>query len=359
MKLAFLHPHNPPDLELHYWRCLVQAEAINRTRRHSARTLSLKDFVLGTEMAESICGKADILIIQHDLVASVLSAVQHWKARDKTIILDIQKPLDDMLPGSPRYQKWIKSLQESEIIPGPQLDPEGRVQLEWGLKLVDGATVATEKIEREWQDHARINYLPVYIPIDSYSNVSRETHPGTVIGWIAGNPPRDIFLGSNALKALNQICQAYPSIRVLFADLEEDTFQQTPLPENQKTLENKVPREGWANLLSKIDIGVIPKQSGKSSLSLDIRALEYLVMKTPWISSSPDLSSPLEKYGTVIDDTAEDWYFRLSNLAVQTPHARGIPCSGGYLYGISRNIDDRIDDILGSYREFMMKPRGF
>ena len=351
MEIVYIHPQQPQDREIHRWRCLIPAEAVFRTGRHQANLLSLKEFISHSERAEQLCRAADLLVIQHNLIGPALSQVQHWKARDKTIILDIQKTKAEMSAGAPGYRQWIQSLQNSGAIPSGRLDPPGPVQLEWALKLVHGATAASRQLEREWRRYAP-RYLPSYINVDDYSNVSRDTMPGTVIGWVFSPDQNSITADHPVHTALRHICQREPTIQVHCLGMSPKSFQTLPVPPRQKWLIPRETEHRWANQLSRIDIGILPRQLNSSEHFLRIRILEFMVMKIPWVSSDPAVGSRLQELGRMIEDCPEDWILTLNELTAQGTQDSSAGGQNSYLYGISQHIDDHVDSLLEIYRGF-------
>lgn len=351
MNIVYVHPHQPWDWELHHWRCLSPAEAINRTRLHSASTLSLYEFIHFTSPAEQICSQADLLIIQHDLVGKTLTAIQHWKAKEKTVLVDIQKSPVEMNPDSPGYEQWLESLLDSGAIEDPNPTTDLITQFGWGLKLVHGATIPTPRLEKEWSSYPNLHHLPSFIDTELYSNVSRGSREGTVIGWApAPSISQEEVSQNQAIEAILTLCREEPSLTLHCLNLDENIFDNLLISETQKVLTISHKQENWANQLASFDLGVLPLTGARHDHHRYVRTLEYMLMDIPWISNLPIFDHFQAEFGWVIPDQKQAWGNALSELIRGlTPHQR----RGGrsaYLYSISQHIDDHVENMLSMYR---------
>jgi hypothetical protein len=69
-------------------RCAAPARAINQTGRYNADLIGWRDFALNSPEVADLLENSDYIIIHRGLWAPLLTRIQHWKARDKTIIAD-------------------------------------------------------------------------------------------------------------------------------------------------------------------------------------------------------------------------------------------------------------------------------
>ncbi len=83
MKIVYVYADNKREWNCSEWRCAVPARAINRTKNHQASMLYIQDFNKNTPETVELCQDADIIIVQRNLIGPALSAIQHWKARDR------------------------------------------------------------------------------------------------------------------------------------------------------------------------------------------------------------------------------------------------------------------------------------
>lgn len=354
MNLVYIHPESP-DQDLLFWRCRTPARGLNRTGRHRAALLSIKNFVNHTEQAERICGESDLLIIQNDLIGRALSMVQHWKAQEKTIILDLQKSPRELKPDHRSYPRWINSLLSSELIPTPELDPDGITQLTWGMKLAHGATVPSLQLEREWSQFPEVQYLPSFIDLTSYESTKKSESKDMIIGWIF--PPGETYPNpdTSISKALQHLCQRNRNLKIHFLGLDPGCFSEIPIPDGQKKLLTPFDPQQRISMISCFDFAVLPHSTSRDEHFIQTRILEYLVLKTPWVSSSNLIDPKLRGYGTMVENTVEAWIFALSNLILESGQGMLKPNHSAYLYGISQNIDDHLGTMINTYKRFIRK----
>lgn len=350
MNVVYLHPQQPRDWDLHRWRCLELVAAINRSYQHQAAALSLQAFIQDTEESRRLCSSADVLVIQQDLIGPVLSTLHHWKARDKTIVVDIQLAPEDMKPGSPAYLNWQKSLLSSGLLKDNPTAPDLKTQFEWGLKLIHGATVPTARLKKAWRGVKRVQLLPSYIHTEDYFNVSREPHQGTTLGWIAPADYIEKPYRLPALQALSTVCGRHPHLKLTVINLSQGDFDQLEIPEQQKVLYPHPQTESWAQVLTQFDLAVLPLAQPRFDHHRRIRFLEYILMEIPWIASRSTVHQPLSAYGWEIPNQRDAWENSLSEIIRQLETDSIQNRQKGYLTGISQHIDDHLDSILACYR---------
>ncbi len=354
MNLVYIYPEDP-DQDLLFWRCLTPARALNRTGHHQAALLSIKNFVNHTEQSERICKESDLLIIQNDLIGRALSTVQHWKAQEKTVVLDLQKSPRELKPDHRNYPRWINSLLSSELIPTPELDPDGITQLTWGMKLAHGATVPSLQLEREWSQFPEVQYLPSFIDLTSYDSVKKSRSKELIIGWVF--PPGEKYpdTDTSISRAIQHLCQRNRNLKIHFLRLDPGSFSEIPIPDSQKKLLTPSDLQRRISMISSFDFAVLPQSTSRDEHFFQTRILEYLVLKTPWVSSSKLIDPKLRGYGTMVECTVEAWLFALSNLIMESGRGMLKPNHSGYLYGISQNSDDHLGTMINIYKRFIRK----
>lgn len=297
-----------------------------------------------------MCGSADVLVIQQDLIGPVLSTLHHWKARDKTIVVDIHLAPEDMVPASPPYQRWLESAASSGLLKNGPPDPDLRTQFEWGLKLIHGATVPTARLNKAWNGVNGVKHMPSYINTEDYLNVSKEPHRETTIGWIAPAVCPENLQDLPAVQALTAVCRHNPQIKLCLVNVNQDHFDHLAVPEEQKELAPPPPRAQWANMLARFDLAILPLLQPQFDHHRRIRFLEYMLMDIPWIASRPSSHQPLCTYGWEIPDREDAWENALTELSQQLEANLVKRRKSAYLAGLSQHIDDHLDAILEYYR---------
>ena len=136
MNIVYVYADNPHEWNSSEWRCAVPARAINRSGLHSAEMIFVADFAFRTPEAVEKCQNADIIIIQRMLVNEVLSAIQHWKARDKIVIAEFDDAFDLIEESNTAaYEYWKKAIRRRTTQNGEQImekidpDPPHTIQM--------------------------------------------------------------------------------------------------------------------------------------------------------------------------------------------------------------------------------------
>ncbi len=357
MKIVYVYADNLQEWNCSEWRCAVPARAINRAGRHSAEMLSINDFSLTTPQAQSICSSADIIVVQRNLFGSVLSAVQHWKARDKILVADFDDAYNLMPSSNGSYRFWHDGIVNRADGSQDKLDPAPLTQFKWGLRLVHAATVPSKRLADDWHNYAEMYYLPNYIDLEKYQNVRRESHKGIIIGWGGSVSHLQSFMGSGVMTALQQVCRTRPQVKVMVCGNDKRVFDALPIPEEQKILQPWVPYNEWANVLAKFDIGLAPLHGTFDERRSWIKVLEYMVMKIPWVASEGPAYQDLRPYGWLVKNTSGAWERVLLDMVDHLENYKEEASQGPYFFGISQGIDENVDKIIQTYSEITRRVR--
>jgi len=357
MRIVYVYADNPHEWNCSEWRCAVPARAINRTSRHSAALLSMADFAQNTTRAKEVCQPADVIVVERNLVGPVLSAIQHWKARDKVVIADFDDAYDLMPSSNPSYPYWSQGIN-TKVSPNGQttltkIDPSPLTQFKWGLRLVHGATVPSKRLASDWQAYTQVHHLPNYIDLEKYQNVKHEEHEGVIIGWGGSLSHFQSFVGSGVLTALRRVCKARPQVKVLIAGNDLRILERLSIPDSQKIHHPWVPYEKWSSVLAKFDIGIAPLHGPYDERRSWIKVLEYLVMKIPWVASEGPPYEELRPYGWLVNNDPHAWERVLLDLVDHLPDYKAEAARDGYLFGISQSIDGNVEKIIEIYSKII------
>jgi hypothetical protein len=353
MKVVYVYADNPKEWNSSEWRCAVPARAVNRTHLHSAALLSLDEFARCTPAAQAACEPADVLIVQRNLLGPVLAAVQHWRARDKVVIADFDDAYQLMPPSNAGYSYWFQGLVHNTGADGKvnqhRIDPLPLTQFRWGLRLVDGATVPSRRLADDWRSFTDIRYVPNYIELEKYLNVTRQPHEGVILGWGGSISHLQSFTGSGVVAALRRVCTARPQVKVMICGSDRRVLEALSLPAGQIIHKPWIPYCEWAEHLSQFDIGLAPLHGEYDERRSWIKVLEYMVMKIPWVASEGPAYDELRPYGWLVKNTASAWERVLLDMIDHLEDHKAEAGGDPYFYGISQSIDDNIDRVLETY----------
>lgn len=358
MRIVYVYADSPSEWNCSEWRCAVPARAINRGGRHHAELLSIEDFAYHTALARSVCSAADVIVVQRNLFGPVLSAIQHWKAQDKALIADFDDAYQLMHPSNANYAFWQQGVVRRAGAPPQKIDPPPLTQFKWGLRLVHAATVPSKRLMEDWRSLAEMHYLPNYIDLSLYENVSPEAHEGIILGWGGSLSHLQSFTESGILTALKNVCRARPQVKVMICGSDQRILEALPLPPEQKLYQPWVPYTEWARVLAQFDIGLAPLHGAYDERRSWIKVLEYMVMKIPWVASEGPAYQELRPYGWLVQNASGAWERVLLDMIDHLDEYKEEAAGSPYLYAISQSIDENIDHIISTYTDIYQRAVG-
>jgi hypothetical protein len=107
--------------------------------------------------------------------------------------------------------------------------------------------------------------------------------------------------------------------------------------------------EAWADILLKLDIGLVPVH-GEYDLRLGrLSPLEFMISKTPWVASDQPCFREIARYGKLAQNVPGAWEAvilkMVDNIDVMRRRVSGEP----FLFALSQDIHENIDKILRLY----------
>lgn len=157
MKYVFIHPAGDQ-----FWKVKQRYVVFQRTlHQHynlDAAVVDSSSFKGKTIDTGLLCNDADVIIFHIQAAKDAAQVVQHWKARDKVVILDVSVPivLDE------RFHRYILGqsvYSKANGLPDPSILID-RDRLVWLMKLVDGVIVNSRQMLDEWSGIGRIFLVP-------------------------------------------------------------------------------------------------------------------------------------------------------------------------------------------------------
>lgn len=362
MIVTFIHSHYPADDLRVQLRCRNFADAINRFGWHSANLLDLNSFIQGTLEAHQLCAKSDLLVIHRYLYGPVLEAIEYWKARDKKVIVDFDQAIDYLTPDMCGYSFWLEGkpfdcLDHENQLLTDQIDPIPFEQFKWGLGLVDAAIVPSARLVLDWSHFNDIYEIPDYLNTDQYP-AFKQTHENEIWIGVANDTRIATMEGSGLLAALQAICQKRPQVKVALCNIHENPAKSILIKDSPISNDTQRVTRDWADLLLKLDIGLVPIH-GDYDLRLGrISLLEFMISKTPWIASNQLAFRELSRYGMLIQNSSNAWELAIlkviDNIDVFRRRAAGEP----FLFALSQDINENIDKVLKLFLSILNQTEG-
>jgi glycosyltransferase involved in cell wall biosynthesis len=341
-------------------RCRNFADAINRIGWQCANLLDLDSFVQNTPEARQLCDESDLLVIHRYLYGPVLRAIEYWKARDKKVIVDFDHAINHLSPDIPGSAFWLQGERceykaNGEKFLSSPVDSTRLEQFKWGLGLIDAATVSSTRLLIDWSAFTEIYEIPDYLNTDQYP-AFKQVHENEIWVGLADHARLASIKNSGLLKALENVCQSHPQVKLVLPDREYQT--ELTIDPSQFVLYPANIFQEWADILLKLDVGVIPIH-GDYDLRLGrIHLLEFMISKTPWIASNQACLREFNRYGKLVENSPGAWEAALlriiDHIDIMQKRAAGEP----FLFALSQDVHENIDKVLRLYTHILAQPQG-
>jgi len=356
MKIVYVYADTEEEWNSSEWRCAIPARALNRTNRHQAHLLGIEEFARQTTAANQLCDWADIIVIQRNLFGPVLGAMQYWKARDKTLVVDFDDAYQLMHPSNLNYSFWLQGIsrQPGKLV----MDPPPLNQFKWGLRMAHAGVTPSKRLCDDWKAFNDIVYLPNYIELQHYQNNAAEAHDGIIIGWGGSISHLQSFQDSGVIPALKKVCRARPNVKVMVCGNDARVIESIPVSARQKLFHPWVPYQQWPSVLAKFDIGLAPLSGEYDERRSWIKVLEYMVMKIPWVASDYPPYQDFRKHGWLVNNQPDAWERVLLDMVDHLADYKQEAAHEPYLMGLSLSIDENIENVASIYSNIFERVLG-
>jgi hypothetical protein len=359
MIVTYIHSNHPADHFRVQLRCRNFADAINRMGWHCANVLDLDSFVRNTPEARQLCHESDLLILHRYLYGPVLQAVEYWKTREKKLIVDFDQAINHLTPDIPCSSFWLQEEASvyrangekghSSSIASTRLD-----QFKQGLGLMDAAIVSSTRLLIDWSPFTDVYEIPDYLNTDQYP-AFKQAHENEIWVGLAEHARLASIKNSGLLKALENVCESHPQVKLILPEREWSTG--LTMDPSRFVLYQTSRFEEWADILLKLDVGLVPVH-GEYDLRLGrIHLLEFMISKTPWIASHQTCFREFARYGKLVENSASAWEAALSkiinHIEIMQKRAAGEP----FLFALSQDIHENIDKVLRLYTHILAQPQ--
>ena len=357
MIVTYIHSNHPADNFRVQLRCRNFVDAINRLGCHHANLLDLDSFIQNTAEAQQVCGESDLLVIHRYLYGPVFPPIEYWKARDKKIIVDFDQAVNHLTSDIPCSSFWLngKSFEADhcgEKSQGVSVDPTPLEQFKWGLRLVDAAVVSSTRLVIDWLPFTEVYEVPDYLNTDQYP-AFKQRHENEIWVGMTNHTRFASIQSSGLLKALENVCRSRPQVKLILPDSDSEASRKLHLPQSQVVTYPANSFEEWADILLKLDIGLVPVYGAYDLRLGRIHLLELMISKTPWIASDQPCFRELSRYGKLVQNVCSAWEVVIlkivDNIDIIQKRAAGEP----FLFALSQDINENIDKVLRLYMHIL------
>jgi hypothetical protein len=357
MVITYVYPNEPENWENIEWRCTVPFDAINRTGIHKANMISDAEFTSNSNACITMCLESDVIVIYKKLYGRVISAIHHWQAREKTIIVDFDEAYQLLDPATNEYKFWFDGVQIKKGMAVKYISPAPMTQFKWGLKLVDGITVSSNRLASDWITFNNISVVPDYIHLDLYTPSNRsQKRKKIVLGWHGKSKQLQGLMDIGIGKAICDLLNKFPNL--FFQMYVDDEPEKAIDDEDRLQIFYNVRKKDWDKALPTIDIGLLPISGKFDQRQSDRSVLEYLVMKIPWIASQGSAFHEILSYGNYVENNIESWMLKLEEMIIHYDDFKTNASQAPYLSGIEKSVDENIHHTIDLYEKiFLSKKR--
>lgn len=308
-----------------FWRCVIPARALSKSG-HSVRIINIDEWANRSENAERMSEEADIIYIQRNLFANVLSEIFYWKNRGKVVSVDIDDAYKYMTQasGSPSYEFWINSRVPIDNNSYRTLSPSPMTSLELGVGMLNALTSPSKLICEDWAEYARTYWFPNYLDLSLYRINRTIYHPPgrIIIGWGGSMTHIASWKFSGLTDAIEQICKEYNQVDVHILGDPRIGKEIDILP-SRKYLREWSHISVFSERMNIFDIGVVPLSGEYDRRRSWIKAAEYTVMGIPWIGTDSEPTRDIPT-GRRVENKAEEWYKALKHYITNLEGIREI-----------------------------------
>ena len=328
---------------------------------HSADTFHISQLNQWTPEVIESCQKADLIIIERNLFGDTLirEAQLFLQNKNVAVIWDDDYTRIEELNAS--YEFWHNSIVTQQLENGQlqniKIFPSNVSQLRRGARLAKAYIGPSRLLAEDWSQYTKAFRIYNYLDLDRYPENTEPLFPyeGITIGWCGSLSHVSSFTESGIVPALTYIARKYDNVRVLIGG-DKRVYDKINLPDNKKTYTPYVPDEQWASLQKSINIGLCPLSSPFDRRRSHIKALEYMIMKVPWIASNFETYEELGEYGMLVDNSVENWKKALSEMIENYPKYKQQAEITNYDFALSMTYDKNIDKLLAVYQEIITMP---
>ena len=353
MKLLFVYPSDCEATSIisrydRYAQVLYQRDQIVCLSMPSRRFLDAKTG------SRTEIDQFDVIILHIAVLATSAKEIQHWKARDKLIIGDLSSPviLNENQESYTLYPS-CSSLDDGSEGSNRSVD---RNQLLWTIKLTDGLITNSEVMQREWKGIRPTRYIPDYAVAENVQIKPREKQRVSQIGIVINSGGFDRLVDCAIYPEIERSLMKHPDCRLVIFGEHPHQAHQLQVPPAQKLFIASSDRSTWQNLLSEIDICLLPYSGCVDERIGRLDILELMLYRIPWVASSIRWLTPYQQFGWVIENTAVNWEKTINDLMEHGSYYQSETLEG-YLFALSQCLEENAYKLI-EYISMIIRAKG-
>ena len=353
----------PQEFNCSFHNCINPSVAINKTGVHTSKCIHVNDFIKNTPEVQQLCKDADIIMVERNLFSDTLTMMMYWKVRGKAIGVIFDDAYRKLNKDNPAYSFWefgeIKHQDISGEVSTIKINPPPKVQLEWGVHMSKGLQTVSQALCDDWAEWNDTYLIHNHLAMDRYRNVTQPLFPHSKdeiwIGWTGSLSHRYSFEWSGIMMAYRKICRKYPNVKILITG-DKKIYDELDISNKKKMFCAFVPSEQYPALIKSLDICAIPLAGEYDKRRSQIKPLECLALRVPFIASNYPNYNHLAEYGKFTENGKENWEDAISevidNIAVYREKAEDV----GFKFALTQDIDLHVQERIDLYQKLIEKP---
>ena len=299
--------------------------------------------------ANFVCSKSSLIVIEGSPEIDLLTTINHWKSRGKKVIVDIPLLSESQCQYlNPKAEGQFSISQIfSDYHSNESKGPDQFEKFRWGLHLADCIFVSSLVQQEQWSTTAPVRVIPEFIDLEQLSEKARIKDETFTVAIARNTCHDDEFFES----IINRISDKFPKIKWLNISSPKTKFKLdheiTPadLPSGISVR--------WPDILPIVDLGFFwDTQVLRGAFYRNI--LELMGLHIPWVLNDSRGYQDLSKYGLIIHNHM-NWYEVLDNT-ISKSLTQNSDSDEGYLFAISQNNDDHIQEVITAFSEIIKTP---
>jgi glycosyltransferase involved in cell wall biosynthesis len=337
--------------------------AINKTGIHSSSYIHVNEFIQNSPETQKSCMEADAIIFERNFFQDALTILQFYWVRAKPLIGIWDDGYSRLEKTNPAFPFWehgeIKYKDEKGEEHTNIMNPKPLTQMKYYLHMLKGAQVVSDALIEDWSPYIDCYKINNHLVMDRYKNVNAPLwpHPNTEIwiGWTGSLSHRYSFQGSGLMMAYRKICKKFPNVKILITG-DKKIYDELDIPNNRKMFCGFVPADQYPALIKSLDICTIPLAGEYDKRRSQIKPLECLALKVPFIATDYPNYNHLRPYGTFTENGKENWENAITDAIENLPMYREKAVDVGYPFALTQDIDLHVQERIDLYQKLIDKP---
>jgi hypothetical protein len=361
LKILYIYADTPQEWNCSQHNCINPMEAINKAGVHKASSMHTSQFIENSEETQRIVSDADIVIVERNLFQDCLTAMMFWKVRGQNFATIFDDGYHCMHKHNVSYEFWQNGQIKFKDAEGKDqigyMKPHPLEQLKWGIAMTKGLQTVSQALCDYWKPVNDTYLIHNHLVFENYLNIEPlYKHEGDIwIGWTGSLSHMDSFESSGLLRAFKKVARFNKNVRILISG-DKRIFDLVDVPLNKKIFSPFVPKEKYPALIKSLDICTIPLAGEYDKCRSQIKPLECLALKVPFLATDFPNYNHLAPYGNFTENGWQKWEEKINDMIQKLPEYKERAVEVGYPFAETQNINLHVDERINLYKLLIDKP---